>query len=260
MLTPTYFCYTIFNRVAFVEISENVMADAGNNPNTPSYVIYCDESCHDLTAHHRFMAIGGLQVPRSLKPEISRELRLLMRSLKLNSEAKWSKVSDKRLKDYQKLVDFFFDHSELSFRTIVVEQTKVKMELHGKDRELAFYKFYYEMLEKWLQSGNEYLILLDYKNNKGANRYKTLKTYLERYLRGKAWILDLTVINSKETPLAQLCDLLTGAVAAAWNGPMSGSAKESLTKYIASQVSRPTLRLPTLLSEPKFNIFKIDLG
>jgi len=236
------------------------MANAGKSPNTPSYVIYCDESCYDLTAHHRFMAIGGLQLPRSPKPEISHKLRLLMRSLKLNSEVKWSKVSDKRLKDYQKLVDFFFSRTELSFRAIVVEQAKVKMELHGQDRELAFYKFYYEMLEKWLLSGNEYLILLDYKNNKGANRYKTLKTYLERYLRGKAWIFDLTVINSKETPLAQLCDLLTGAVAAAWNQPVPESAKESLTKYIASQIGRHTLRLSTPLSETKFNIFKIDLG
>jgi hypothetical protein len=236
------------------------MADAGKNPNIPSYVIYCDESCHDLTAHHRFMAIGGLQTPRSRKTDLSRQLRQLLRSRKLNSEVKWSKVSNKKLTDYQKVVDFFFDHAEFSFRAIVVEQAKVKMELHGKDRELASYKFYYEMLEKWLQTDNEYLILLDYKSNRGADRYKTLKMFLERYLRGKAWIHDLTVISSKETPLAQLCDLLTGAVAADWNGPKAGSAKEALANHIAFRLGRSTLKAPTVLSEDKFNIFKINLG
>ncbi len=227
--------------------------------NVPFYVIYCDESCHDLTAYHTFMAIGGLLVPQPEKAKLSRELRALMRSCKLNSEIKWSKVSIKKLEHYKQLVDFFFEHLELRFRSIVVDQTKFKPERHGMDRELAFYKFYYEMLEKWLEVGNEYLILLDYKNNRGANRYNTLKLYLERYLKGKAWIRDLTVVNSKETPFAQLCDLLTGAVAAAYNIPNPGSAKEKLGNYIASKLGWSTLRASTNLSVRKFNIFNINL-
>lgn len=231
-----------------------------NSESAPQYVIYCDESCHDLTKHHTFMSIGGLLVPRPEKGGLSKKLRLLMHSCDLKSEVKWSKVSSKRLEDYKKLVNFFFDHKQLRFRAIVVEQAKVRFDkYHGKDRELAFYKFYYEMLEKWLDTGNEYLILLDYKNNRGAGRYKTLQRYLENYLKGKAWIRDLTVINSKETPFAQLCDLLTGAVAAAHNIPNMGSAKEQLTKYIASKAGWPTLKTSTTLSANKFNIFKIDL-
>jgi len=183
-----------------------------------------------------------------------------MRFCKLHSECKWSKVSDKRLQDYKKIVEFFFNHTELHFRAIVVEQARVQLEkYHGKDLELAFYKFYYEMLEKWLLPGNEYLILLDYKSNRGADRYTTLKTYLERYLRGKAWIRDLTTISSKETPLAQLCDVLTGAIAAACNGIRPNSPKEVLVNYIASHASLPTLRTSTPLTAEKFNIFKMDL-
>lgn len=236
------------------------MVDEYAENEIPQYVIYCDESCHDLTAHHEYMSIGGLLVPRSHKASFTTELRTLMRTLNLNSEVKWKKVSSKRLDDYKRLVDFFFDHSELRFRAIIVDQKKFKPEQHGKDRELAFYKFYYEMLEKWLESGREYLILLDYKNNRGADRYKTLKLYLERYLRGKAWIKDLTIINSKETPFAQLCDLFAGAVAAAYNIPIPGSAKEDLTNYIASKAGWSTLRTFTSLDANKFNIFKINLG
>ena len=126
--------------------------------NVPGYVIYCDESCHDLTLHHHFMSIGGLKVPRDKKTDLSRQLRQLTRSCHLNSELKWSKVSNKRLEDYKKIIDFFFEHEELHFRAIVVDQSKIQLEkYHGKDRELAFYKFYYEMLEKWLEERGEYL-------------------------------------------------------------------------------------------------------
>jgi hypothetical protein len=230
------------------------------NSNVKSYVIYCDESCHDLTAHHNFMSIGGLKLARSCKTKLSRKLRGLMLSCKLNSEIKWHKVSNKRLQDYRKIVDFFFEQPELSFRAIVVQQSRVRFsQYHGKDRELAFYKFYYEMLEKWLLPGSEYLILLDYKNNRGANRYTTLKIYLERYLRGKAWIRDLTIIDSKETPLAQLCDVLTGSVAAANNGLQEGTAKAILADHVKSRADLKTLCASTYLTADKFNIFKPDL-
>ena len=178
----------------------------------------------------------------------------------LNSELKWTKVSTKRLEDYKRIVDFLFEHTQIDFRAIVVEQAKVRLQqYHGKDRELAFYKFYYEMLEKWLLPGHEYLILLDYKNNRGADRYTTLKTYLERYLRGNAWIRELTIIDSSKTPLAQLCDILTGAVAAAYNGLKANSPKENLAKHIASRAHLKTLRTSAPLPGGKFNIFKMNL-
>jgi len=236
------------------------MPNTDMNSSVPCYVIYCDESCHELTPRHAFMAIGGLKVPRAEKASLSRKLRALMRSCKLHSECKWSKVSNKRVEDYKKIVDFFFEHHEISFRAIIIEQAKVQFEkYHGKDSELAFYKFYYEMLEKWLQPGNEYLILLDYKNNRGADRYMDLKKCLQNYLGEKARIRDLTIIDSKVTPLAQLCDILTGSIAAAYNGFHQHTAKEQLANYIASLAGLSTLRTSTPLSVRKFNIFKMDL-
>ncbi len=224
------------------------------------YVVYCDESCHDVTAHHKFMAIGGLWVPRQQKADLSKSFARLCRSVGLRGEVKWKKVSKSRLEDYKRLADFFFDQKNIRFRTIVVEQAKVKLtEFHDSDAELAFYKFYYEMLIKWLETSNQYLILLDLKSNQGADRYTDLRTWLERKLGSPSSILDLTIIDSKETPLAQLCDLLTGAVAAAYNGTRRGSAKEALVQHIASRAGFHSLKTATSSSEDKFNIFKIDL-
>jgi len=227
----------------------------------PKVVVYCDESCYDLRGRHAWTAIGGLRLPREHKRQLTRELRELCRARGLRGEVKWSKTSARRLEDYKALVDFFFDRPELRFRAIVVEQAKVRLEqYHGRDRELAFYKFYYEMLEKWLEEPAEYLVLLDFKHNRGADRYTTLRLYLERHLRGIAWISDLTVIDSHQSPLAQLCDLLTGAVAAAYNGLRPSSPKHILADYIAARAGFQTLRTGTSRCEHKFNIFRIELG
>jgi len=220
------------------------------------FVVYCDESRHDGHADHRYMAIGGLWVPRETKAAISRRFRDLKRTLKLNAEIKWSKTSGERLDAYKRLADFFFQE-DLHFRVIIVDQQQF-----DGDRELGFYKFYFEMLIKWLTKDNQYLILLDFKQNKGADRYTTLRRVLERKLNGVAWISDLTVIDSRQAPLAQLCDLLVGAVAAAHCGEITErSPKAALAAHMAAALKRPGLNF--ISGSPvfeKFNISRIQLG
>jgi hypothetical protein len=226
------------------------------------YVVYCDESRHDAP-EHRYMAIGGLWAPRLDKRELTRRLRRVLVEGGLRAEVKWSKVSKAHLDGYRRLVDFFVGEEALRFRVIVVDQAEMDLErFHGGDRELGFYKFYYEMLNKWVEPGNEYLILLDYKQNKGADRYQTLRRFLERRTRGKAWITDLTVIDSREAPLGQLCDVLTGAVAAAWCGEARPERpKGELAEYLASRLGLRSLRTPSPSPAPgKFNIFRIELS
>ena len=224
------------------------------------FVVYCDESRHDFSLENKYMSIGGLWVPRSLKGEMTKNFRALRESVGLKGEVKWSKVSQKRLGDYKKLVDFFFEHQDLHFRVILVDQSKVDFKrFHAGDRELGFYKFYFEMLEKWILAENRYLVLLDFKKNKGADRYRTLRRVLENKTRGTAWIDDLTVIDSYQSPLAQLSDLLTGAVAAAWCGFKTASPKANLAAYIGDRRGAALRTADTSPGVTKFNVFCINL-
>lgn len=226
------------------------------------YVVYCDESRHDGGCGSPFMAIGSLWAPREHKLELTKSLRRLFQEVGLRAEVKWSKVSGARLDAYKRIVDFFFASEALRFRVVVVDQAKLDpARLPGGDRELGFYKFYNELLIQWLEAGNEYLILLDFKQNQSADRYRDLRAALTRKLRGEAKILDLTVIDSAETPLAQLCDVLTGAVASAWCGDaIAGNAKAELISHIARQCGLPGLKSAS--GSPaisKFNVFQIEL-
>jgi hypothetical protein len=224
------------------------------------YIVYCDESRHDHSAANPYMAIGGMWLARSQKESLTKGFRKLREEVGLKGEVKWSKVSEKKLTAYQKLVDFFFDQEDLRFRVILVEQAKVDVKkFHGNDRELGFYKFYFEMLEKWLLAGDRYLILLDFKRNKGADRYTSLRRVLERSARGKAWIDDLTVIDSHQSPLSQMSDLLTGATAAQWCGITPGSPKAKLAQYIGQRRGASLKAVNCGPGLTKFNIFSINL-
>lgn len=226
------------------------------------YVVYCDESRQEGSAKDPYMAIGSLWLPRDQKDNLTREFRTLCREAGLGGEVKWSRVSSKYLSAYKRLVDFYFDHEIIRYRVIVVEHSKVDVDrYHDGDRELGFYKFYYQLLKQWFESNHEYLVLLDFKQNKGSDRYSTLRRHLEREVKGKAWISDLTVIDSSETPLAQLCDLLTGAVTAAWCADLSpGRPKTELAQYISARRGTPSLLIPDLSPQSsKFNIFRISL-
>jgi len=224
------------------------------------YVVYCDESRHISNTRNTFMSIGGLWLPRAEKRDLTRRFRNLRHDLKIGSEIKWSKVSDKYLERYKQVVDFFFQETAFHFRVIVVEHEKVRVdEFHNGDHDLGFYKFYYQMLTKWIIAGNGYLVLLDFKANKDTTHRKELHKALIENAPPNVHLSDVTVIDSRLSPLAQLCDVLTGAVAASYCNAISGS-KAELAAYIADRCGWKTLRCQsTSPAICKFNIFCIDL-
>ena len=226
------------------------------------HVVYCDESRHDGCADNKYMAIGSLWMPREQKEQLSRSFRDLCRSNGLRSELKWHKVSAKYLEAYKKAVDFFFNTNELRFRCIVVDQSVFNPDkFHGGDRELGFYKFYYELLIKWIQDNDEYLFLLDFQRNKESDRYSVLRRALDNSLRGKAWLTDLTVVDSHQTPFAQLVDLLTGSVAAAWCGHCQpGNAKQQLIDHVSELRGNSLTVASPGPAICKFNVFQIQLA
>jgi hypothetical protein len=232
-----------------------------NSTTSPiGFTVYCDESRHDGASQNSHMAIGGLWVPSEQKANMTRLLRERMAEAGIGGEVKWSKTSAKMLPAYRRLIDFFFEH-DLHFRAIVVEQNGLNFEkFKDGDEELGFYTFYFEMLVKWMIEPVPYLLLLDFKKNKGADHYTVLRRCLEHKIPTGATLRGVHVIDSRDSPLAQLSDLLVGAVAASWCGIADQSPKAELAAYIAGKAGRSSLKVAS--ASPgfaKFNIFKIWL-
>lgn len=222
------------------------------------YTIYCDESRHD-SGTDGFMTIGGIWVPSDQKKEMIKALRNLYTEHNIGAEVKWSKTSQVMLEAYKALIDYYFS-AEISFRVIVVDKSKLRHdEFNDGDDELGYYKFYYQMLNKWLSLPGEHSVLLDYKKNKGFDRYRDLENCLKTQLPATSSLKSINIIHSHDSPLAQLSDLLIGATAAKWSGVTQNSAKAQLIQYIELKRGASLTKITNYQDFCKFNLFKINL-
>lgn len=174
---------------------------------------------------------------------------------------KWKRTSRQSLPAYSAAVDYFFARSDLCFRVIVIDQSRLDVnKYHGGDWERAFYVFYYELLHQWMTNQDSYTVLLDKIAPHHQSRIDLLNGILRTKLGAQASRLGLHAVDSSETPLIQLADLLTGAVAASWCDDVpSGSPKDDLIRHIAGHLGRADLRFSSPPSRCKFNSLRIPL-
>ncbi len=229
------------------------------------FEVYCDESQPDVfwtkaRRKAKYLLIGGVWVPARGRQKLKADINRLKARHEFPGEVKWHKVHEGRKAFYKELVDLFIGAGEdVRSRCIAVEAAKVNLlKFHQNDAELGFYKFYYQMLKHWMQDFNEYVVFCDEKTNRAKDRLKVLQRTLScATLTSK--VVSVQALPSREVVLLQLADFLLGIVSTRLNeSAKPGSFKDRLAVYLERRLGRRRLG-PTYLSEPKFNIFRIDL-
>ena len=230
-----------------------------------NFEIYCDESQPDVfwsesPSRAKFLLIGGLWLPASLREDVKSTISTLKEQHAFPSEVKWKKVHAGKEPLYNSLIDAFLDFGDnLRFRCIAVEGEKVDMvQFHESDKELGFYKFYYQLIKHWLFDFNEYRIFCDEKTNRVGDRLKTLRRTLD-CANFTSEVVSVQAVPSREVVLLQLTDFLLGMASSRMNQTApEGSTKDRIIRRLESGLNRPRLG-PTNKAEPKFNVFRIDL-
>ncbi len=224
------------------------------------FEVYCDESHQDLLSKkdtNQFFLIGSLWLQTSLRLEIKNAISKLRQKHSAWGEIKWSKVSPSKKNFYLELIDLFIAHKDrLRFRCIVIKASDIDMSLHDNDKELGFYKFYYQLLHHWIFDFNTYKIFCDIKTNRDPFRLKTLLQCL-RKANLTSEVKFIQALPSHEVALIQLTDFLLGLVAAKFNKKITSGTKLEIIEHM-EQALHFNLT-PTPLNEQKFNIFKIHL-
>ncbi len=228
--------------------------------------IYCDESRQDLlvrkesiTQHNRFVCIGGLMVPREQRKILKEKIINLKVKHSVFGELKWGNVSNNKMEFYLELIDLFFEHEEVTFRTVVIDATEIDNEVFNQnDHELGYYKFYYQLLAHWIECDDTYCVFTDFKTNKDRNRLNELKNICNKIYH-KDNLAVVQAINSKESLLLQLQNVIMGAIGYKFNFGESGTAKAKIevVKRIEYKLGQPLS--PTDKVAKKVNIFKINL-
>jgi hypothetical protein len=220
--------------------------------------IYCDESRHEGQSQQRFMVIGGLWLLREKRQELLAGIREIQTRHGFTGELKWAKLSRHCLPGYSEIVQYVANCSDVHFRCIVVDKTRVDADKYFQsDRQLGFWVFYWHCLKQWMGHGNTYFISIDFKPESLLSGPRRLRDVLEKECLRRAWVNSLDCVDSKENLFCQIADLLIGAVGYEQNGLSSSETKVAFCRNIAVAFGRPNLVDSDQPSRGRFNIFKI---
>lgn len=235
--------------------------------------VYCDES---RQTQDRFMVFGGIVIPVANVEPLNQAMSLWREAHKMHAELKWKKVSNQKFAEYKALVDLFFSlagSGSLAFKSVVFDTSQIDYkQYHKGDRELGFYKFFYQFL---LHNFGPYatsdedrmLVFFDERHTK--YKLSTLYTVLNRGIRKKYGrkadvVRSLQVLRSHDCEIMQVADVLMGAVGYQNNDCHlrlgAKRAKIELAEYIAQKANLLSLKQNTPYRMRHFGIWLFQFG
>lgn len=237
-----------------------------NNELIYKYNIYCDESCHLEHDHKKYMIMGALKCETQKRKIICQDIRKIKEKYGIPAfqEVKWTKVSEKNYELYRNLINYFFDNENLKFRAIIIDKEKINHSKFNQNHDTFYYKVYYQLLCRAVVPKQENYIYLDIKDTKSNRKIRKLKECLQygTYDFNTKYIKNIQTINSKESELLQLCDIIIGAIGYI-NREENKKEKFSYAKLklveLIKEKSGYNLKQTTFLSEEKFNLFFMEM-
>ena len=218
-----------------------------------TFNIYCDESCHLENDHKDFMFLGSVSSAYNQVRLHTARINELKKKHRFYAEIKWSKVSQSKIHFYLELIDYFFA-TDLKFRAIGVEKSKINNQNFAQTYDEFYYKMYYQLLNHKINSCYSYNVYLDIKDTLSAYKVRRLREILNtRY----GVFRNVQNIRSHESVLMQLSDFLMGTISYYKNNKEKrNQAKVQLTERI---IKKSGLDLDKTNYSEKLNLFFIEL-
>jgi hypothetical protein len=202
--------------------------------------VFIDESSH---TKHRYLVLGGVVLMAEDNQAIQDAIAKARLPELPDKEAKWTRVSNKKLAAYKRIVDVLFDKPEIiHFHSLVVDTTKLDhRRFNDGSREIGFNKEIYQLAMKVSRCYSDHLFHLypDYRdtNQKPNDLRLILNRGCAKSGDRRDWPFRRCQFRvSKNTPSLQLTDILIGGLAYQLNGHASAEgaspAKCELSKYI----------------------------
>jgi hypothetical protein len=238
------------------------------------YHIYCDES---RQTKDRYMVLGGLIIEQTELAEFKNTMQRYRRVENMHAELKWNRVSNQKLAQYEKFMEYFFALNNtdiVHFHSIILDNHQINHKKFNRgDKELGFYKFYYQLLlncfGKWYcnkRTDVKFIVHLDQRTTKyKLDNLKRILNYgmNKQFGNSSAPFVSVEPRDSKKADLIQLNDILIGAIGFQKNGyelrASSRYAKKYLANYIAQQVGLRDLKSNTPFSQARFKIWNFKL-
>lgn len=220
-----------------------------------TYNIYCDESCHLENDHKNHMLLGCVSSAYNQVKRHTRRIKELKEKHHFYGEIKWSNVSSSQLQFYKELTDYFFD-TDLMFRAVIVNKSRINNAAFGQDFDDFYYKMYYYLLSHNKNSLYSYNVYLDIKDTLSAFKVNKLKDILNTKY---GVFRNVQNIRSHESVLMQLADFIIGALSYNLNiKEKKVIAKIQIIERIKKHAPRG-IESNSTLADNKLNLFFIEL-
>lgn len=222
------------------------------------YKLFCDESCHLQHDGGDVMVLGAMHCSAEKAEQLTRHIKWLRHQHAFFPELKWSKLHKYQWPLYQAIIDLILDDPEVNFKaTVVLNKTALDHQQYNAGSHSDFYyKMFYYTLRDFFKKGSEYRIYLDYMDTLGSEKTRKLCDVLQK---GTGWPLNIstTIVQSYESQLIQVVDLLIGAVAYKSRSDIdhSSAIKNQFVNYLETKLSRG-LNCSTPPWEERFNVFR----
>ena len=220
--------------------------------------LYCDESCHLENDRQPVMVLGTVWCLQEKAREIAVRLREIKVAHRLppKFEIKWTKVSPAKQDFYLAVLNYFFDDDDLHFRAWVAHKAGLQHAAFGQTHDDWYYKMMFGLMEPLLTPEARFRLYLDKKDTRSASKVAKLHEVVcnNLYDFNRSIVERVQVVESHAVEQLQLADLLIGAVGYVNRALSGNAAKEALAARIRQRTGYTLVR-PTLLREPKFNLF-----
>jgi len=225
------------------------------------YLIYCDESCP--LEYEPISLFGAIGCSYENKDKIVKELRALKNKYFINSryETKWTKISKAKIQYYKDLIDYFNSSKDICIRIMVAkDKDSLNNKYYNGDYQEWYYRMYFLLLDRFIDSNYDYYMLYDEKDKYTTYKMNTVRDIIKNKKKFDSkdhFDFKIKQINSKESELMQLLDVIMGAVGYKNRGYLKddkGESKKEIVRYIEKTFSQ-NISNSTSPYETKFNIF-----
>ena len=230
------------------------------------YNIYCDESCHLEHDYQKVMLLSAIRCLKIERKRIYKDIRAIKKKHKINpnTEIKWVKVSKSKIDLYKDLIEYFFTNDDISFRAVMINKEQINTKKFNKSFDEFYYKVYYQLLTRIIKPTMKNYIYLDKKDTRGSAKIRKLHEVISNGIHDfdMQYIINVQTINSNESELLQIADVIMGAIGylnrSEYSKENASSTKKELVDFIIKK-SGYSLQKSTMLGEDKFNLFFLEL-
>ena len=248
--------YVVIKQFEGHVMSEKELLGSTHKKNT-DYCYYFDESCHLMNSDSQYMVLGALACPKSKVKSISKQIKDIKISNEISSEfeIKSTKVSMGKFDFYQELLTYFIIENDLKFRAVIVDKNILDHKKFQQTEDDFYYKISYTLFRYFMLGENNY-IYIDHKDTNSHSNGQYLQEVLNNGLRRYDKNYIVQQIDSRESNLLQMSDLLIGLVTYDCRNLQTNSAKLKLIEYLVQKTGKSISETTSYTTENKIDILR----